>query len=369
MKKITLLAVSLLTTAFTANAQYNVSGHRFFDNWSIGVDGGITTNLHDFDTPHGGVAGIQLTKGITPVIGIQAEVTAGFNNWTNWNVSHSDCVVDNVAALLMTKVNLMNWFGGYNGKPRVFEISPKAGIGYMHYFYPDGTQHNVGRVRNAGTFKAGIDFDFNVGKQRAWTLSIKPAVLIDVAHANETPGATTHYHQGAGSMWGCDNCVGFWKNNEHNQFSHAGVFQLTAGVTYHFRTSNKKHHFVEVQPAVVEKIVEKVVEKPVEKVKGVYVDVPVATSAATYVVEFAQNKSVLTGTAKAVLNEVPSNATVTLDAYASPEGAKAYNKKLSERRAEEVKKYLESRGIKVAGVNAHGAESNSSNRMVYVRVK
>ena len=85
--------------------------------------------------------------------------------------------------------------------------------------------------------------------------------------------------------------------------------------------------------------------------------------------EFAQNKSILTGTAKATLNDVPANATVTLDAYASPEGAKAYNKKLSQRRADEVKKYLEARGIKVVGTNAHGAESDSSNRVVYVRVK
>ena len=109
-------------------------------------------------------------------------------------------------------------------------------------------------------------------------------------------------------------------------------------------------------------------EKPVEKIKEVRVEVSKEVGN-TYVVEFAQNKSILTGTAKATLNDVPANATVSLDAYASPEGTKAYNKKLSQKRADAVKKYLEGRGIKVVSTTAHGAESESSNRVVYVRVK
>ena len=174
MKKITSLVIAIFAMATSASAQYNVSGHRFFDNWSIGVDGGVTTNLRDFDTPNGGVAAIQLTKGITPVLSVQAEVQAGFNNWSNWNVNHSDCTVDNVTAALMAKVNLMNWFCGYKGAPRVFEISPKIGGGYMHYFYPEDTRWNSKNYRNAAVGKAGIDFDFNLGEKKAWTLSVKP---------------------------------------------------------------------------------------------------------------------------------------------------------------------------------------------------
>lgn len=362
MKKITSLVIALFAMATSASAQYNVSGHRFFDNWSIGVDGGVTTNLHDFDTPNGGVAAIQLTKGITPVFSLQTEVQAGFNNWSNWNVSHSDCAVDNVTAAMLAKVNLMNWFGGYKGAPRLFEISPKFGVGYMHYFYPDGTQYNADNYRNAAVAKVGIDFDFNLGEKKAWTLSVKPAVVIDMTHGNETTGAKTGKYNKPDAMWGCDN------NSKCGQFTHAGTFQITAGVTYHFKTSNKSHHFTTVEPVVVEKTVEKIVEKPVEKIKEVRVEVP-KNVGNTYVVEFGQNKSILTGTAKATLNDVPANATVSLDAYASPEGAKAYNKKLSQKRADEVKKYLEGRGIKVVSATAHGAESDSSNRVVYVRVK
>ena len=66
MKKIVLfLTVALIS--ITASAQYNVNGHRFFDNWSVGVDGGINTNLHDWNNG-GGVLGVQVTKGITPVL-------------------------------------------------------------------------------------------------------------------------------------------------------------------------------------------------------------------------------------------------------------------------------------------------------------
>lgn len=363
MKKITSLVIAFFVMAISASAQYNVSGHRFFDNWSIGVDGGITTNLHDFDKPHGGIAAIQLTKGITPVFSLQAEVQAGFNNWSNWNVSHSASVVDNVTAAMLAKVNLMNWFGGYKGAPRLFEISPKFGVGYMHYFYPDGCYYNHDQnFRNAAVSKLGIDFDFNLGEKKAWTLSVKPAVVFDMTHANETDGGNTGKYIGPKDMWGCDNHSGC------GQFTHAATFQVTAGVTYHFKTSNKSHHFTTVEPVVIEKTIEKIVEKPVEKIKEVRVEVT-KNVGNTYVVEFAQNKSILTGTAKATLNDVPANATVSLDAYASPEGSKAYNKKLSQKRADEVKKYLEARGIKVVSATAHGAESDSSNRVVYVRVK
>ena len=363
MKKITSLVIALFAVATSATAQYNVSGHRFFDNWSIGVDGGITTNLHDWDTPNGGVAGIQLTKGITPVFSLQSELQAGFNNWSNWNVSHSDLVVDNFTATLMGKINLMNWFCGYKGEPRLFEVGLKAGIGYLHYFYPTDSQYNSKPYRNAAVSKFGVDFDFNLGEKKAWTLSVKPAVVFDMTHANETHGAKTGYNNAPNAMWGCDN------DSHCGQFSHAATFQLTAGVTYHFKTSNKTHHFTTVEPVIVEKTVEKIVEKPVEKIKEVRVEVPAKPYGNTYVVEFAQNKSILTGTAKATLNDVPANATVTLDAYASPAGAKAYNKKLSQRRSDADTTYQEARGIKVVGVTAHGAESDSSNRVVYVRVK
>lgn len=345
MKKITSLAVALLAVAFSASAQYNVSGHKFFDNWSIGVDGGVSTNLHDWDNPNGGVVGLQLTKAITPVISVEIAGQMGFNNNANWNIPHSGTAVDNATGLLSAKVNLMNWWGGYKGQPRVFEIQTRLGAGYMRDFNTAG-DIPAGR-QNAGIVKAGLDFDFNLGSKKAWALSLRPAVVMKTNN---------------GDAW-CDN------SSACTKYTHNALFQATAGITYRFKTSNGSHNFVAVAPVEVTRVVEKIVEKPVEKIVEKRVEVPGKTTANIYVVEFQQNSSVLSSAAKATLNEVDTNATVALDAYASPEGAKAYNQKLSQRRADEVKKYLEGRGVKVASATGHGAESKSSQRIVYVRVK
>ncbi|MBR3857502.1 MAG: hypothetical protein IKM68_05910, partial [Bacteroidaceae bacterium] len=111
MKKITLV-IAMFAMAMASSAQY--TGHKFFDNWSIGAEGGVSTNLHDWDTPNGAVAGINFTKGITPVLSLEFQLQAGFNDDPNWNwAAKSSNVVDNASIYANTKINLMNWFGGY----------------------------------------------------------------------------------------------------------------------------------------------------------------------------------------------------------------------------------------------------------------
>ena len=122
MKKLVLLfAVAAMTVS--ASAQSTVYGSKFTDNWSIGAEGGVSTNLHDWDTPNGAVAGINFTKGITPVLSLEFQLQAGFNDDANWNWAFKSAnVVDNASIYANTKINLMNWFGGYKGAPRFFEI-------------------------------------------------------------------------------------------------------------------------------------------------------------------------------------------------------------------------------------------------------
>lgn len=323
MKKTLLAIVAMLGMASAANAQYNVSGHKFFDNWSIGLTGGVATNLHDWDTPNGATAGLQLTKGITPIFGLEFSVETGFNNNANWNVMHSANVVDNVTAMASGKVNLMNWFCGYNGQPRLFEIQGRGGIGYMRNFYP-------GADKNSAVYKLGLDFDFNLGEKKAWTLSLRPAVIL----------------RGQNGISGCDNA------SQCKRYSHNGVAQLTAGVTYHFaNSSNDNHYFTAVAPVVVtntvERVVEKAVEKPVEKV----VEKTVKEGNTIIVVDFDFDKDELTAAAKRDLDCVKDQS-VNVVAYASYDGEDApnnpdYNQKLAQRRADNVKAYLEGKGIKV----------------------
>lgn len=350
MKKITLLLATMFGMALAANAQY--AGHKFFDNWSVGVEGGVSSNLHDWDTPNGGTAAINFTKGITPVLSLEFQVAGGFNSNANWNMGKSANVLDDLTIFGNTKVNLMNWFGGYKGTPRFFEMQARTGFGYMRSFYPNyaGNLTSNGNDLNRCVFKFGIDFDFNVDKQKAWTVSLRPAVIVKTGEETSP------------EFLGCD-------NGTCGAFGHNAIAQITAGVTYHFKTSNGTHYFTEVKPVEVTKIVEKIVEKPVDKVVEKVVEKVVTKENSTVIVEFAQNKANLTETAKAKLNAIASNVTVAIDGYASPEGNKAYNVKLSQRRCDAVKSYLEGRGVKVVDVKAHGAAGLESQRVVYVTIK
>ena len=354
MKKFTLLMVAMFSMAFSANAQYNVDGHKFWDNWSVGLEGGITTNAHDFNSPRGFIVGINATKAVTPVVSFEFGITAGINNNYNWRMAHSANVLDNLSAIASTKINLMNWFCGYKGTPRLFEIQARGGFGYMREFWPNfpGNPAKGGNDLNRAVAKFGVDFDFNLGESKAWTISLRPAVVMKLA-----PETSPAY-------------LGCVYVNQCNSYLHNILGQVTAGVTYHFKTSNGTHHFAAVKPQIVTETVEKVVEKPVEKIVEKVVEKKVAaTGNNIYVVEFEQNKSNLSNTAKATLDQIANGSTVIIDAYASPEGAKAYNQKLSQKRADAVKGYLENKGVKVADAKAHGAESKSSQRIVYVRIK
>lgn len=345
MKKFIFSLVAMFAVILSANAQYNVSGHKFFDNWSVGTDGGVTTNLHDWDNPNGGVWGVQITKGVTPVVSFEFSGQLGFNNNANWNVARSVNAVDNVIVLGSTKINLMNWFCGYNGTPRLFEVQARVGAGYMRNFYTDnGTGHGYTDV-NSTVAKLGLDFDFNLGKAKAWTISVRPSVVL----------------RGSNGVSGCDNLSNCMR------YSHNAVGQVTAGVTYHFPTSNKKHHYVNVEP--VEKVVEKVVTNVVTKKVEVPVEKVVTNSVvknSTTVVNFAFNSDVLDDVAKAALDKVVGKVNVV--AYASPEGSNEYNNSLSQRRANAVKAYLENKGVTVLKCNGAGVVGNASNRIAIVTI-
>ena len=103
------------------------------------------------------------------------------------------------------------------------------------------------------------------------------------------------------------------------------------------------------KPVTVTNTVEKVVEKVV--------------NTGTYVF-FAKNSSELTETAKAALDKVSGKVNVT--ASASPEGTDAYNKALSEKRADAVAAYLKANGVTVCSVKGIGNTGSDSGRVAVV---
>lgn len=360
MKK-SFLCLTVGVMSLAANAQYtNFSpDSKFCDNWSIGIEGGIQTNLNQFHTPQGGVFGINLNKDINPYFGLSIEALGGVNNTGNWMVPqghfHNGTAIDNLTGFFTGRWNVTNTIGGFNGGRRVFEIETNVGIGYGKFF----TNKNVaGEAWNALQFKTGLNLNFYIGEARAWAINIKPAVVWNVSQPKKLD-------------------------------SYYGVGQLTAGVTYHFKTSNGTHFIaksdvsqlqeeiaemaalnaaLEAQLAA-EPVIEQevIVEKIIETVPTAKTVTTVVNN--TYIVNFAFNSAELVGDAKSTLDKIPAGSNVTLAGYASPEGNSEYNLKLSDRRAEAVKTYLESRGVKVEKTTGYGADNAESNRIVIVTVK
>ena len=242
-KLFTLIAASAMVLG--ANAQ-GYEGNKFFDNWSFGVEGGVTTAttaLHQVEGSHkawkqgaffGGmraIAGAELTKQIVPAFGIAVQDHAAFN-WTD-----SKTVVDYNDLVVLGKLNFMNFFGGYTGTPRTFELEGVLGGGWRYYFNKNANYINNSTVnkfvkvdgtgRNDFIAKAGLNLLFNLGESKAWTIAVKPAIVWDLDNFSYRGGNP-------------DNGARF---NLH----HSNI-ELMAGVTYHFKSSNGAHHFTVVTP-------------------------------------------------------------------------------------------------------------------------
>ena len=153
----------------------------FFDNISIGVQGGGTTPLRNFRTGSKffdnmrGVAGLDIRKQITPAFAVGAEGDFAVNT-SNWEgMTHSTTVFDASYVGAYGAVNLFQLFQPY-GTKNFFDIEAVAGAGWGHlYQNGKGTDHNF-----FGT-KAGLNFNFNVSDHV--TLSLRPSVLYDMSDA------------------------------------------------------------------------------------------------------------------------------------------------------------------------------------------
>ena len=364
MKKF-IFVFAALVVAMSANAQVAIEDGKLLDNTYVTVNAGVSTPLKlNPIFPVNPSAGIAVGKWFTPVFGAEIEGTAWFGSvgmkdgdlWLDWDGNMYNFVRGSYVGI-NGLTNLSNLLCGYNGKPRTFEVSTQVGIGWAHrYMKSDATQvvdndpfqPGTDKNRNGVGVKTGLDLAFNLGAKKAHTLSIRPAVLWEVAN--------------------------HWTNVQFNR----NKAQLYLGVayTYHFKNSNGTHYFKSYDigelnaqinylkgcldecekqgPKVVEK--EKVVEKTVT-----------VTTPSQWVVQFAQGCYALTYDAKQVLNTIKENTTVNVVGTASPEGTPNFNNQLSEKRANAVAEYLKSRGVNVNKVVGEGANNGeASNRLVFV---
>lgn len=327
MKRFVIIMAALLISVF-ASAQ-TVEGSRTFDNIYVGVNGGV---ISPFMTNNGfwkdlrPIAGLEIGKDFTPVIGVSVEGIAAFNT------TGSQTIVDQSNVTGNFKVNISNWFGGYKGQPRLIEFLVVPSMGWGHNYAVETPDVNY------VTFNPHAQMNINMGKARAWQINVKGGVS---------------WRTQEGTDW-------LYKEN--------GAATLRVGLSYKFGHKNTKgvktHNFTSVpvpyysqkelddavidalqkrEPKVVEKeiikeiVTERVIEKTVE-VKP------------TLNPTFVKNMAIVDETSLSYLDALAdemknTDKNYTLTGYASLEGSEAFNEKLSLKRAEAIKQCLVDRGV------------------------
>lgn len=338
MKKIILLFAFVAGT-FTANAQTVIEGTKLMDNWSVGIKAGAITPLtHSaFFKSARPAFGVGFGKQMTPIFGME------FQGMGYVNTSPSKTAIDMSDVSLLGKINLMNVFSSYTGTPRFFEIEAVAGMGWLHYYAAgDGDE-------NSWSTRFGMNMNFNLGESKAWTLSLRPAVVYDMQG---------DYYESRSRF------------NANN-----AAFELTAGLTYHFMGSNGKRYISDVRvynQAQIDDLNAEInvlrgqvnnrnaeLSNAVQRVNGLQKEleacrtkvVPVATVVQTNripesIITFRQGRSTVDASQLPNVERVASymkkypSTKVVIKGYASPEGSQAVNDRIAKARAEAVRTIL-----------------------------
>ena len=209
MKKTTALFAAALVAA-SASAQ-TVQESKTFDNFYVGINAGVATEskghawLKDL-TPN---FGVRVGRNFTPVFGLAAESNIYFKKTSGFTTG---TLVNSMNTSLLGTVNLSNWFGGYKGAPRFFEVSALYGLGWGHLFT---NKDDINKL-NYLTSKVALDFAFNLGEKKAWQLYIEPSLNYSL-NGDGYQGVKYDLNRSA--------------------------FQLNAGVVYKFKNSNGTHNF------------------------------------------------------------------------------------------------------------------------------
>ena len=346
MRKTILLSVFALS-ALTINAQTAVvEGGGFWDNWSMGIQGGATMKMSGtgFFKSARPAFGLTIGKQWTPILGMDIQ-GMGYVNTTN-----SSTMIDASDVSLITRMNLMNLFAGYEGMPRPFEIETVTGLGWLHHYM------NGGGDTDDMSARVGLNFNFNLGEDAAWTFGIKPAVVFNLT--GEYPSKKMAFNRNHSNM------------------------EILFGLTYHFADSDGNRHFAlvnavdpmalaamneeinDLREVVVAKDVELVgladellmVQNQLNEARNKKVEVSGETiNIVESVVAFPFNQSDVQSSQMPSLEHVANylknnpDANITVNGYASPEGTEEYNLQLSQRRADAVKDIL---------VNKYGIAAN-----------
>ena len=193
-----------------------------------------------------------------------------------------------------------------------------------------------------------LNFNCNLGESKAWTLGLQPAIVYDMQ----------------GDF-----------NRAKSRFNvNSAAFEITAGLTYHFKTSNGNHYFTKVKvynQAEIDDLNSSInalrgevnnknseLNNAVQRISGLQRDledcrtkiVPAAVVKTNRVPEsiitFRQGRSVVDASQLPNVERVASymkkhpDTRVVIKGYVSPEGSVEVNDRIAKARAEAVKNIL-----------------------------
>ena len=353
MKKLFLMLAAAMLTVSASAQKTATTSNKAGDNWYVGLNAGVATPISQFSVNGEewgrlkGFApklGVRVGKNLTTVFGLALDADMYFES-SEKSMMKEYTFIDAINVDIMGTFNLSNAFAGYQGQPRGFEVIALVGGGYSH------TYGNVSSGLNA---KAGVDFAFNLGADKAWQLYIEPALVL----GQPAPTWSNPFRK-----------VTFGNDSKWN-----AIGQVSVGLNYKFGNSNGSHNFKKEQlrdQAEIDGLNAKINELRADvnakdgqlsakdqqiadlKAKLAACEArPTATVVEKKVetlqpiVIFRQGKSVIDPAqyasiemiAKYMKNHPESN--VLVQGYASPEGSAELNQKLSEQRAEVVKNAL-----------------------------
>lgn len=333
-----LFFIGALLSAMSVSAQNAVKTSGIFDNTYMKVGIGASTNLK-----------------FNPVFPINTAGTIGFGKWVNpktaleleGNVLFGSADYDGgrfnyataVSGLYLGASVKNDLFNLFKQKNRKFTLISEVGAGWLHTF-------NSGNDQNDLAAKTGLAATWNVSK----TLSIfaEPTIYWNLTPNNSTPKFSSNHAQFAVE-------VGIVYNFKNHDGSRGFTYYNIGALNDSINAARKLAHDKEVENATLYKALKE--KKDVHDT--VYVNVPTMT--------FAKASATLANTQE--LDIIQSGKHVTVEGYASPEGNKSFNEKLSKARAQAVADYLTSKGVIVDEVKGYGAPASNSNRIVIIKVK
>lgn len=375
MKKLFLVLAAVVLSA-SANAQEKevITGHKTFDNWYIGFNGGVATPMQkwgDYGFMKGIApsAGLRLGKNFTTSFGVAIDANAYIES-SEKSLMKSPTFFDAINVDALGTFNVFNFFGGYLGKPRRVELIALGGFGWSHQF------GGLSRANGVNS-KAALDLAFNLGRSRAVQLYLEPAVIFGLWDNGRVTNALSNPHS-------------------HLKFdSRSGLFQLNVGMNFKFGTSNGTKNFAfarlrdqgeiddlnarinelrdesDSKDRRIARDIRRIAEledslEAAKKVKAPVVNkvtkvVNVNNNVLQPTVIFGQGKSTIDAAqmasvamiAKYMKNHPESK--ILIKGYASPEGNPELNQKLSVARAQSVKDALVSRyGIAASRLTIQG---------------